>query len=212
MHIEDWFMVLAAVILCVAACYLPVREKGNIPKSRMIYSGIMILTVAGITLMLQLFYVNNSLIHNIKRVCLLSLLGPIAYTDFTETRIPNIYIILGLIYRGILIPVELLFSREIFLSTILSEVVAASALFLAALLCRICIKNSIGAGDMKLFLVMGLFLGLNGIWSAILLSLIVSFIIAVFLLISKRKTKKDSMAFGPALTIGTFLSIFLTGM
>ena len=212
MHIEDWFMVLAAVILCVAACYLPVREKGNIPKSRMIYSGIMILTVAGITLMLQLFYVNNSLIHNIKKVCLLSLLGPIAYTDFTETRIPNIYIILGLIYRGILIPVELLFSREIFLSTILSEVVAASALFLAALLCRICIKNSIGAGDMKLFLVMGLFLGLNGIWSAILLSLIVSFIIAVFLLISKRKTKKDSMAFGPALTIGTFLSIFLTGM
>lgn len=212
MHIEDWFMVLTAVILCVIAFYLMVREKEHIPKSGWIYGAVIILAVVGITLMLQLFYVDNSLIHNIKRICLLSLLGPIAYVDFTETRIPNLYIILGLIYRGILIPVELLFAREIFWPVILSEIVAAAALFLAAILCRVCIRNSIGAGDVKLFLVMGLFLGLNGIWSAILLSLFVSFFIAIFLLLTKRKTKKDSMAFGPALTVGTFLSIFLTGM
>ena len=212
MHIEDWFMVLAAIMLCIIAFYLLIREREHMPKSLMVYGVVIILAVVGITLMLQLFYLNNSLIHNIKRICLLSLLGPIAYVDFTETRIPNTYIMLGLIYRGILIPMELLFVREIFLSTILSEIVAALALFLAAILCRICIKNSIGAGDVKLFFVMGLFLGLNGIWSAILLSLFVSFFIALFLLLTKRKTKKDSMAFGPALTVGTFISIFLTGM
>lgn len=73
-------------------------------------------------------------------------------------------------------------------------------------------QGSIGAGDIKLFVVMGLLLGLDGIWSAIFLSLVLSFITAIYFLITKRKGKKDAMAFGPALAIGTWLSIFLTGM
>ena len=65
---------------------------------------------------------------------------------------------------------------------------------------------------MKLFIVMGLLLGVRGIWGAMFLSLIVSFFAAIFFLITKKKSKKDEMAFGPALAIGTFLAIFLTGM
>ena len=98
------------------------------------------------------------------------------------------------------------------MATLLSEVIAAGAIFLATVLCKICIKNSIGAGDIKLFLVMGLFLSLDGIWAAMLFSLVVCFFQVIFLLATKRKTRKDSIAFGPAVTIGTLLSIFMTGM
>jgi prepilin signal peptidase PulO-like enzyme (type II secretory pathway) len=74
------------------------------------------------------------------------------------------------------------------------------------------IRNSIGFGDMKLFLVMGLLLGTRGIWGAVFLSLIVIFFISVFALITKRKSRKDLIPFGPALVIGTYLAVYLTGM
>ena len=86
------------------------------------------------------------------------------------------------------------------------------ALLLAAFLCTLLMKNSVGAGDMKLFVVMGLLLGMHGIWGAIFASLIVSFVVAIVLLVSKKKTRKDAIPFGPALVVGTFLSVFLTGM
>lgn len=209
---ETAVMIILAIVMYGAAFYLLIRDMIKIPKELKIYMVVVLLMIIGNTLMLQLFYRDNSMIANIKRVILLSLMGPIAYMDFKETRIPNQFIILGLVCRVVLIPVELLFSAKLFFPAILSEVIAAAALFLAAALCRLCIKNAIGAGDMKLFLIMGLFLGLDGIWSAILLSLLISFFIAVFLLLSKKKTKKDSIAFGPALAIGTYLSIFFTGL
>ena len=95
---------------------------------------------------------------------------------------------------------------------LLSEIIAAAALFIAAVLCTLCIKNSIGYGDIKLFIVMGLLLGLTGIWSAIFLSLIVSFVVSVYFLITKKKGRKDLIPFGPALVIGTYLSVCLSGM
>ena len=98
------------------------------------------------------------------------------------------------------------------LSYLLTEVIASAVLFLVAVLCALIVKNSIGGGDMKLFVVMGLLLGLQGTWGAIFLSLIVSFIVAVALLITRKKSRKDAIPFGPALAAGTYLSIFLTGM
>ena len=65
---------------------------------------------------------------------------------------------------------------------------------------------------MKLFIVMGLLLGLEGIWNAIFLAMFVMFVIAVVLLLSKKKTKKDSIPFGPAIAIGTYLAIISIGM
>ena len=94
----------------------------------------------------------------------------------------------------------------------LASCLFAAALLLASLLCILVVKNGIGFGDMKLFVVMGLLLGLDGIWGAIFMALIVSFFIALYVLITKKKTRKDAIPFGPALVIGTYLSICLSGM
>ena len=74
------------------------------------------------------------------------------------------------------------------------------------------IKGAIGMGDVKLFSVMALYLGLEGIWPAIFCSLIVSFFVAVFSLVTKRAKRKDNIPFAPAILIGTYLSVFLTGI
>ena len=112
----------------------------------------------------------------------------------------------------ILIVPELIFENTYVLGNLITEVIAAVAISLAAFLCFICMKNSIGYGDIKLFIIMGLFLGMNGIWTAVFMSLIVAFFVAIFLLATRKKGKKDVVPFAPSIMIGTYISVILTGM
>ena len=149
------------------------------------------------TLMLQI----------LKRTLLLAVIWPLAYTDYKTYRIPNIFIILGLIIRVIILAFEFLFyNLETALSILLFDAIAAAGLLLASFLCGLILKNSIGMGDMKLFAIMGLMLGMD-ILSSVFVSLLIAFIVSIVLLISKKKTKKDMIPFGPCVVIGTFVSI-----
>jgi len=189
----------------------PADTKG-IPVPVLIYSLISVALTIGISIAFPKIYPANSVWINIKRMVLLGLLWPVAYIDFKTYRIPNLYIIFGLICRAVILVFELLLENPYVWPTLISEGIASVSLVVASLLCILVVKNGIGFGDIKLFIVMGLFLSLDGIWSAIFLTLVVSFFAAVFLLLSKKKTRKDSMPFGPAIVIGTYLSVFLTGM
>lgn len=186
--------------------------KWYLAKSAWIYAGIMSVLTIEITILFQIIYVDNSFLFSLKRLLLLGLLWPIAYIDFKTYRIPNLFIASGLLIRVALLILEVIFERSGLLSTIVSEGIASLALVIAAFLCTLLIKNSIGFGDIKLFIIMGLYLGLGGIWSAVFMALLVSFLISVVLLLTKKKTRKDTIPFGPSIVIGTYLSVFLTGM
>lgn len=187
-------------------------EKTFQTKTCLVFGIVMTVLCIGIAVSLSLLYDENTYLMNIKRIVLLSLLWPVAFIDYKAYRIPNLFIIAGLSYRGIIFLFELIFAYDGIWMQGLSELVAAGALALAAALCGLLLKNSIGFGDVKLFIVMGLLLGLDGIWSAIFASLVVSFIISLVLLITKKKTRKDAIPFAPAIMIGTYISVFLTGM
>ena len=180
-------------------------------KALYIYSGIMIAITLGASILFCTAYADNHIFVSIKRLALLCVIWPVAYIDFKTYRIPNTFILFGLGCRAALLPFELLFHDQFF-TTLLSEVIAAGALLLACVLCALCMKGSIGFGDMKLFIVMGLMLGLNAIWSAVFTSLLISFVISAFLLITKKMSRKDAIPFGPAIVIGTYISVCLTGM
>ena len=178
----------------------------------LIYSALCIILTVVIAVFFPKVYPDNSIWINVKRMMLLAIIWPIAYIDLKTMRIPNLFVIYGLICRGVILIFEFFFGNPYIWQSLLSEVIASGALLLAAGLCALVIKNGIGFGDMKLFIVMGLMLSLDGIWSAVFLALIVSFFIALFVLITKKKSRKDAIPFGPALVIGTFLSICLSGM
>ena len=184
----------------------------GLSRGTIIYSSVCFILTVLISVFLPRMYPQNSAWVNIKRMMLLSIIWPVAYIDFKTLRIPNLFVIYGLVCRALILVFEILLGHQLVWQYFLSEVIAAGALLLAAVLCALVIKNGIGFGDMKLFIVMGLMLGLEGIWGAIFLSLVVSFFIAAFVLITKKKTRKDAIPFGPALVIGTYLSICLSGM
>ena len=188
------------------------KEKNLIPKSFIIYLAVMIVITIAMSVAFCYMYKDANLWSKIKKLSLLAIVWPIAYIDFKTYRIPNIFILYGLVVRVVILGFELLLDSNFTWMTVLSELIAAGALFLGALLCSLCMKNAIGYGDIKLLIVMGLMLGLSSMWSAIFVSLILSFFLALFLLIFKKKSRKDTIPFAPTIVLGTYLSIFFNGV
>lgn len=219
---------IATAVICAVSFLLMLRdvsdhkEEYHIEKNSenakllntpaICYCIVMFLVTVAASFLFCTLYKDNGIFMSMKRMALLSLLWPIAWIDYKTYRIPNLFVLSGICCRVILLALEVTLDDQFVWGTLLSEGIAAAALLLAAGLCALCMKNSVGFGDMKLLAVMGLMLGMSGIWGAVFLSLIVSFFISAYLLITKKKTRKDAIPFGPALVIGTYLSVCLTGM
>lgn len=223
MTTENIILLISVLFINLVVFYLltkdkrinEIKEDGKPVVSKrfkLIYGATFVIINIAIAIFFMFMYSSNSVIFSLKRFCVLSLLWPIGLIDYKTYRIPNVFILMGLFFRVILIVPELIFERAFILGNLIAEVVAAVAIALAAFICSICMKNSIGYGDIKLFIVMGLLLGMNGIWSAVFVSLIIAFFVVIFLLITRKKGKKDIVPFAPAIMVGTYISVILTGM
>lgn len=173
---------------------------------------IMLMFVMNIALGNLLTYIyDNSVVVDIKLMFVVCMLWPIAFIDYRTKMIPNYILKVMLVLRVVFLVPEFIMLGDI-PHRLISMAVATAAVFIACVLCCLLIKGAIGMGDVKLFSIMALFLGLEGIWPAIFCSLIVSFFISIFSLVTKRVKRKDNIPFAPAILIGTYLSVFLTGI
>lgn len=170
------------------------------------------MTVCNVGLGISLALHGVAPIPALKALCITTLLWPCAWTDLRTMRIPNKILLIGVGYRAILLIAELFTIQPGLQGTLVSELIAAVALFMAAFLCRILVHNSVGGGDIKMMAVMGLFLGLNGIWNALMLSFIIMFVAALSLLVLKKKKKNDALPFAPAVLAGTVITVFFAAI
>ena len=89
---------------------------------------------------------------------------------------------------------------------------AGAIAFVAFALLHIISPRSMGFGDVKLSFVLGLFLGYLG-WGELVLGLFLGFlygaVIGVFLIVTKLRTRKDHVPFGPFLAAGTMTAILI---
>ncbi len=65
-----------------------------------------------------------------------------------------------------------------------------------------------GFGDVKLALFMGFFLGYPNILVALFLAFSIGAIIGIGMILTRRKTLKSELPFGPFLILGTFIALF----
>jgi len=79
---------------------------------------------------------------------------------------------------------------------------------LPLLILALIIKDSFGGGDIFLMASSGVLLGYKLLIFAFFVGLVVGGIQGVYLLLTKKKGKKEHFAFGPALTIGIAISMF----
>lgn len=69
-------------------------------------------------------------------------------------------------------------------------------------------KDAMGGGDLKMMLMVGIFLGLKGVLSTIAIGVFSGAVIGGILMILKIKGRKDYMPFGPFLAYGSLVSLF----
>lgn len=154
----------------------------------------------------------NIFIQKVRIVGLYGILCPIAVIDYQTHTIPNKLLLRTAVIWVISVMVELIKNPTLVFDDVKDSVIAAMVIFIVCILCKLLIKNGIGMGDIKLFMVMGLFQGSTGASGAIFMSMIVAFFGAVGMLILKKKNRKDNICFGPFILIGTTLSMFLSGV
>ena len=131
----------------------------------------------------------------------------IAWIDRRSKRIPNV-ILLGLLaLRVILLAAEWILYPSYGLALLISAL--AGGLIGGGLFC-ICYfisRGGVGMGDVKLFTIMGVYLGLGVIMTTVFLTVLVSAVYSVVQLIRKKTKLKDEVPFAPFAWIGLILTM-----
>lgn len=205
------------VLIC---CYLrgwklkevKIRDLRPVTKGRIGYLAMVVAAYTALLLVFRNLYGDASLLHQLKLLTLVGILFPVAAADLKQEKIPNRFLLLGLILRGLLFLGELAESLQNALAVLKDTMMGVLVIGGFFLLLLLIFRNSIGMGDVKLFALMGLYQGLWGAFNAVFFSFVVSFVAAVALLATRKKSRKDVIPFGPSVLLGTILAVSLSGI
>lgn len=152
---------------------------------------------------------NGSVIaKTLKYLAMLCVLATIAWIDYKASKIPNTLLIVLIAARLIFFIYESIKEPDYIKFNIIQMAFGAFLCLALLLLCRIIIHNSIGMGDIKLFAVLGLYFGYD-IINLMFFSFLCTALYSIYLLLFKKKKKKDSVPMGPFIFIGTILSFVI---
>lgn len=147
----------------------------------------------------------------LRNFILLCCLFALSMVDIDSMIIPNVFIIIPIAAWAAYIPLAekpLIYLRD---GLIAGAVFGVGVLLVSLIMDKLLKKESLGGGDIKLFFVMGLYLGLiNG-----LLAMILSCIFGLIFVFAFKKKRKEPFPFGPSISLATWICLlagdFVTG-
>lgn len=143
-------------------------------------------------------------IYTLSLLFFSSILIIIFFIDLDFQIIPN-----SLTYSGIVIGLLFSFFTIGFLRALLGGLIGFGIFLLIVFLSEVFLKKEgMGGGDVKLAAMMGTFFGLQKLLLSLFFSFAIGAIIAIFLIITKIKGRKDYIPFGPSMVLASFISIF----
>jgi leader peptidase (prepilin peptidase)/N-methyltransferase len=144
---------------------------------------------------------------------LMCILIIVFFIDLDHMIIPNELVIAGLIGGVVFFVLRFWYNDTLldgarWYSPILGMVVTSGFLLLVAIIGKLIYGgDAFGMGDVKIFLPIGLILGLKLGIMALVFSIFVGGISGLILIITRKKERKSQIPFGPFIVIGSFLSI-----
>lgn len=128
----------------------------------------------------------------VKDLGLTACLYGLSLSDFKSYEIPDCFIVFGIVWW-------LIFGFNV-QGLISGVVIAGSVLLLSLVMDKVLKKESMGGGDIKLFFVVGLYLGLYGSLFNLILACVFGLLLVVVL-------KQNKIPFGPAIAMATYISL-----
>ncbi len=195
-------------------CQHPVRIYDNIPiLSYLILKGKcrdcehpislqypLVEFITGIVLV-ALFMVDGWSIQFLSHAILVLFLIPVAFIDLKTCLILNVLTVPAFILGLIL---ALVFQIENILNLLIGMAAGGGVLLLFGFLGKILFKkDSMGMGDVKLMMVIGIFTGFPGVLLSLLFGVYLAAIVILIGLVLKKMKLGDTIPFGPFLALGT---------
>lgn len=132
------------------------------------------------------------------------------FVDMKSQIIPNETNFVGFIVGIVLAYVTLTQNYMLGVDKLLGMVAGAGIFMLIALLALLIYRRvGMGMGDVKLMGVLGLFFGLANTIQIFVFSFFIGAIVSIFLLVTKIKSSKDYIPFGPFIVAASFITMFL---
>lgn len=156
--------------------------------------------------------------ETIATIFLITLLIPVAFIDLKHMIIPNGLVITGLIggtgvfiFHALCRPV-IFYNSPLWYAPLIGMVSASGILFIIALIAYFIYRNDggMGMGDVKIFLPIGLILGLKLALNTLIMSFLMASLVSIILLIFKKLNRKSAIPFGPFIVMAAILAS-LTG-
>lgn len=164
------------------------------------------------TLAAQIFlYKNTDIINFVKLYGLLLTAFSAGIIDAKRRIIPNQLIIVGLVFRAVIYAYEIFTSAETIKAVLINDLIGFAIGFVFLALVSFATKGALGFGDAKLFGIIGITGGAFCTYSTLLISLVISAVISIVNLARKKMSRKDSLPFGPCITAGYILTLFMSG-
>ncbi len=149
----------------------------------------------------QLFVMSH-LPSTLYYLFIVSCLITIFFTDLKYGIIPD-----KIVYPAILISFLFLILNSKFL--ILNYLLSGLGAGLFFLILHVATRGKgMGAGDVKLAFLMGFLLGAPLVIISLYLAFLTGAAVSLILILWRKKTRKDTISFGPFLTLGTYASLF----
>ncbi len=176
------------------------------------YPLVELLTAAILT---ALFYKFGFSVSFFAYAYLMTILIAVFFIDLEHRIIPNGLVIAGLIggmaffaYNCFYPQVEI-FGDEKWWTPLAGILPGSGFLLLVAILGSLIYRSddALGMGDVKLMAPIGLFLGWRLCMEALLLSVVLGGVLSLLMMVSGLKKRKDTIAFGPFIVIGAFITI-----
>ena len=177
-------------------------------KKALIVAGIFFV-IGILTGLFEIYHEKAATVIIMSYLMLLSVLYFAAIVDFKKSIIPNSLIIAGLImyltFALISIFAVGVNAKSFLLISVAGGLIIGGLLLLVMLVS----KNALGMGDVKLFFVVGLMLGLKNCYEVLLISMVIMALTAIVLLLLKKVDRKTAVPMAPFMTIGFMICLAL---
>lgn len=165
--------------------------------------------IAGIVLCAEFLLFSYSVPKILRYLILLETMFLIAWIDQRERRIPNKILLGMLTVRMLILAFEWALvpsmGMALLISSVLGMLLGGGMFLLAHFLSR----GGVGMGDVKLFAVIGWYVGGGSIMALVFLTALVSAVYSIAMLILKKIKLKEEIPFAPFVLVGTILTMAL---
>lgn len=182
------------------------RQEWSKKGFRTLIAAMLILTLV---LGIEFYLFQYAILKSMRYLILFWFLGMFAWIDQKSRRIPNKGLMALLLIRTGILLVECIIYREFWISIISSAVLGFSLGGGMFLLCFLLARGGLGAGDVKLFAVVGYCVGGGTIFTLVFLTVMMSAIYSIVALLLKKVSFKQELPFAPFVFAGTILTMML---